>query len=173
MTGTYVVLGILGVLYIMAILYLRDPKFNKKRGTILVSLFLLFLSFLFLYLTFFFPIEEGVGPATVPRLWIGLLIILNVFLIYRVLKGIEEPDSGEGDPVKTIKFIVLMALYIGLLDLVGYFIDTFLFLIIAPLMLYYKRMVNLVVISGIWLVFVYYVFIQTLHIPIPLGIFAR
>ncbi len=172
-TGTFVVLGILGIFYIGSIFYLKKPAFNGKRGTVLVSLFLLCLSFLFLYLTFFFPEEEGVGPATVPRLWIGLLIILNIFLIYRVIKGVEEPDEEKGDPCKTLKFVVLMGIYIGLLNYIGYFLDTFLFLIIAPLMLYYKKIVNLLLISCVWLVFVYYVFIQTLHIPIPLGIFFR
>ncbi len=171
--GTYMFLGVLSIFYISAVLYLRRPFFNKKRGTILVSLFLLSLSLLFLYITFSFPEEEGVGPATVPRLWIGLLILFNIFLIYRVVRGIEGPDEETGDPWKTLKFIVLMTVYIGLLDIIGYFIDTFLFLIIAPLMLYYKRIVNLIAISVIWVVFVYYVFVQTLHIPIPLGFFAK
>ncbi len=171
--GTIIVLIVLGILYIGSIFYLRRPYFNGKRGTILVSLALLFLAFLFLYVTFSFPSEEGVGPATVPRLWIGLLIILNIYLIYRVIKGIEDEDKEEGKPQNALKFVVLMIVYIGVLNILGYFISTFLFLIIAPLMLYYKRIINLILIALAWMVFVYYVFITMLHIPIPMGIFIK
>ena len=169
----WIVIGILSLFYVFAIFYLKKDAFNGKRGTILVSLALLSLGVLFLYITFSFPSEEGVGPATVPRLWIGLLLILNVYLIFRVIKGIEDVDQSAGDPFKTLKFIVLMIVYIGFLNVLGYFIDTFLFLIIAPLMLYYKRVINLVIISCLWLVFVYYTFMMMLHIPIPMGIFVK
>lgn len=173
MIGTSIVAGILAILYVGIIFYIRRSPLRDRSGTILVSIALLFLSILFFYMTFSFPIEEGVGPATVPRLWISFLMILNVYLIYRAVKGIEGPDQEEGDPKKTLKFVILMILYIGLLDILGYFIDTFLFLVISPLMLYYKKIVNLILISVIWLVFVYYVFMRTLHIPIPLGIFSK
>ncbi len=169
----WIVIGILSLFYVFAIFYLRKDSFDGKRGTILVSLALLSLSVLFLYMTFSFPSEEGVGPATVPRLWIGLLLILNIYLIVRVIKGIEDIDQNEGDPLKTLKFIILMIIYIGSLNILGYFIDTFLFLIIAPFMLYYKRIINLVIISCLWLVFVYYTFMMMLHIPIPMGIFVK
>lgn len=125
----------------------------------------------FYFLTFNFPELETteVGPAFLPRVYCGLLIIFCVILFIQGLieKGKEKTEE------KTLGYALasmgIVLLYVWILPIVGFYISTL--LTIFSLLLFSRVRSKLILISipiGSVL-FVFIVFEKLLKVSIPLG----
>lgn len=145
----------------------------KKQffGEILVPCCLIAWSILFLVITFDFPSEEA-GPSAVPRLWIFWLIVLCAGILWQI-RGKEAEVKAIG----RLGFLLLIALalvaYYFAMQIVGYFLSSFVFLVFLMHALSYKRKFIIICVASSWVVFSYVVFYKMLYIQLPLGWFEQ
>lgn len=156
---------------LLILIFCRDKRF---KGNLLVAIFAVELGILFGYLTFSFQEEAGgAGPASVPRLWISALMVVGAFLVYRILTGREEPDPEPGNIKLVLAVMSVIITYMLLIPRAGYFVATFPYIIVSCILISYRKHYMILLISGGWLVFVYFVFVKALHVPLPPGSFFR
>jgi hypothetical protein len=144
----------------------------KKQlfGEILLPCSMIALSILFLFITFGFPSEEA-GPSAVPRLWIFWLCVLSGAIIWQTLKrkDIEVKESGRLGFLLFVT-LILVAYYFAM-QIIGYFLSTFIFLVLMMHVLSYKRKLVIITVASGWIGFSYLVFYKLLYIQLPLGYF--
>ena len=148
-------------------------RYSRKKdylGNILLPCGLIALSILFYAVTFSFP-KEDVGPAVVPHLWIFWTILLCSVLVYQAIRGSVAPDPELGRIGFLVSVILLLVTYYFAMQIIGYFLSTFLFLVILMHILSYKKKVIICLVAGSWVVFSYVVFYKVLYIQLPLGYF--
>ncbi|MBC8384835.1 MAG: tripartite tricarboxylate transporter TctB family protein, partial [Candidatus Cloacimonetes bacterium] len=146
----------------------RSSKRNFS-GKIMIPVFFLLLSIILFIISFSFPSNERVGPSVIPRLWIFILIPLNIYVLIDVLRQKKEIEHHNENKNVVFRFIGLLILYlIGILYL-GYFISSSIFLIVGIYMLGYRRILPMLLISAGWLLFSYFVFYKLLYVPLPVG----
>ena len=104
---------------------------GKKEylGNILLPCALIALSVLFFAITFSFP-KEDVGPDAIPHLWIFWTVLLSLAVLYQVKRGTIKPDPELGRIGFLMIIIGLMVAYYFTMQIVGYFLSTFLYLVI-------------------------------------------
>lgn len=143
----------------------------------------------FVLLFFFRSITMSPTAAFLPRILMVLIILLSIGMMYegyyrekkhiKLKKRIDErldedeeteDDSGKLNIPRVIIFIIMIASYIFLLKPVGYFIMTPIFAIVAYLFLKATKIKNILFIAAGFTIFVYFVFVAFLKIPIPMGI---
>lgn len=148
--------------------YYSGSSLKKKFSGIMIPVFLILLSIVFFIITYTFPSNEDVGPSVVPRLWILMLIPLNIYLIITTLrqKG-EIPGITDKRPV--YKFAGLLILYLIGIIYLGYFISTFIFLFSSLYVLGYRNYRIMLFIDIGWLIFSYLVFYRMIFVPLPVG----
>ena len=85
-------------------------------------------------------------------------------------------DSRSHRLMRMFAWIIVLALFIGvtiayllIMQIVGYYISTLLFLISVMYFLSYRKYVTMFAVSGGWLLFAYLVFQRMLYIPLPQG----
>lgn len=170
-TGLFIALtilaGIEGVLYGL----LRRKK-SSYKGQILVLVGLVYVSLLFFLLSLAFPVKGQVSAGVTPRLWIAGILLCVLYLAVQLKKGKEKPDpSVPGSQLTMVfLFIALCLGYLGIIDIVGFFPASILFLLIGMRLLSYTQPIGLVALSIGWLVFLYVVFYSLLSVPFPEGI---
>jgi putative tricarboxylic transport membrane protein len=114
---------------------------------------------------------------------LAVLMVADVFLFKRRNQNVEAVDAaadvkapyirGFFDDVNVPRagaFMAMVVLYIGLLESVGYFIMTPLFLIGTLSLLRASRPWIIVAISVVAPVFVYLIFVTFLDLPMPMGL---
>lgn len=139
-------------------------------GNILIPCSLIALSLVFLAITYSFPIDEA-GPAVIPRLWIFLLLLLSGIILWQVLRGKEKVVPKIERPGLLVLAIAVIAGYYAAISLIGYFLSTFLFIVLLLNMLSYPRKLLIYLIAGGWVLFSYLMFYKLLYIQLPLGFF--
>jgi hypothetical protein len=150
----------------------RKSRFRPYLGQILVPSSLIALSLLFYAITFSFP-KETAGPAVIPHLWIFWTLVLGGAMLWRVFRGVGKPDPKTGRIGFLLLVIILLAGYYFAFEFFGYFLSSFIFLVVLMHLLSYpKKSVIYSVASG-WVVFCYIVFYRLLHIQLPLGYFEN
>lgn len=169
--GLLLLLAILLGIETLAYLYLRRKK-SPYKGQMLVLLFLVYLSLVFLLLSFAFPAKGQVSAGVTPRLWIAGILLCTLYLAARIKRGKEKYDpSVPGSQLRmVIIFIILCVGYLTIIDLVGFFPASFLFLLIGMRLLSYTHPVGLIALSLGWIIFLYVVFYSLLSVPFPEGI---
>lgn len=125
-----------------------------------------------------------------PRLLILLVFALSVGMVFESYKKSKkeayeaknaqadkaadstEKKSAKSEFIRLVAFVFLIAAYVFLMQPLGYFIVTPLFIVGAFLLL--KATTLLVsVVTGIgFSVFVYLLFVVFLHLPVPMGILS-
>lgn len=114
--------------------------------------------------------KADLGPATFPIMITVIIAILAAALIYRGLKGKNNPDQ----PIikimrKNSVFVVMLLLmaYVIIMPIIGYYITTALFF---PALLWFageKSPKNIILISIGFVVFAKTVFNMLLGVPLP------
>ena len=66
-------------------------------------------------------------------------------------------------------FVILMIIYVPSVSLLGYYVSTFVFIVIAMVLLGERRPGRVAGIAEGWLVFSYVVFARLLFVPLPVG----
>ena len=122
--------------------------------------------------------ETGLSPAFFPELAFFFLITLSVFLlILNIIKWhrkeigdkvTEKLDKGQIRQVGTVLFILLV--YIHMISVIGYFISSFLTLIIFILNFKVREWYKILVLPVILLLLVFLFFEKGLMILLPRGI---
>jgi hypothetical protein len=168
-----------GVLSIAALIILSGigllVRFSRMRphlGNILVPSCLIALSLIFLTETLTFPsAEEGAGAAAVPRLWIYLILVLCGIILAQVFRGREKVVPRIGRPGLLALVLATLLAYFFAMPLIGYFLSTFILVILLLHMLSYRKKLRIYLIAGGWVIFSYLVFYKLLYIQLPLGFF--
>lgn len=137
---------------------------------------------------FFIDTLDMVKAANeLPRLLIILVIALSVGMVFESYKkskqeALEDKASGKGAEakpafdkagfVRLVFFVILIAAYVLLLKPVGYFIVTPLFIVGAFLLLEATSLLVGIITGLGFSVFVYFLFVVFLHLPVPMGILS-
>ncbi len=164
--------GILILLLIgRAILLKYAGRTYLNQALILEALFLS--SLVLLALTWWFPVRGEVPAAVVPRLWIAGIFACIAYLTTRMIRKTESPDTVGGDIALPIKFIAITIAYIVLMNLIGYFAASIIFIVVAMPMLSYRRPLVIAAVSAGWTAFSYLIFYRLLFVSLPEGILIK
>lgn len=117
-------------------------------------------------------IKEGlasskVTPKMYPTILFVLLIVCGVALIVQGICRAEKKPFPKFNIKRVLPLIGLLLLYAFVLDLVGFVIATFVFLVCAMLLLGERSPVPILAISFVFSAGVYFVFTKFLMIPLP------
>ncbi|MBN1670124.1 MAG: tripartite tricarboxylate transporter TctB family protein [Kiritimatiellae bacterium] len=167
--GPAVLLAVFVLLNAGIAIWLRFGGGPQRLGRAVVPLLLLSISAVFAFSTAAFPAHDRVGPAVVPRLWIGVLVPVSLGLLVQALRGRPVRAAREVRPRLAPAFAGLLCLYLAGLYLVGYFVSSFLALPAAMRLLGYRRWRIMAAVSAAWLCGAYLVFYRLLHVPLPVG----
>ncbi len=167
-----------GIVSLLVFIILAASFFFFKRewfkAEILIPLFLIILS-LFLYtLTGAFPsgkLSKTAGPAAMPRLWLYGLIFFNGWLL---AQNIKNPQQEEARPNgrQALGLVGVMLVYLISLPYLGYYISTFIFLIVGSYLLRYRKHALILATAAGFTALSYLIFNQVLQVPLPLGIWG-
>ena len=170
-------LGLLGVLCAFIGRKYYGP--HADLGEVIIPFALLSLALVLLAASLLFPRSGNVGAAAIPQLWIWFLIPICAVLLFQAFRSVKVAGDHDKPPATTASaslipthmapFIALMAVYVPCMWLLGYYVSTFLFLIVAMILLGERRVGRLAGIATGWLFFSYIVFARVLFVPLPLG----
>ena len=163
------IIFVIAVLIGVGVCILRSEK-KKYFGNILLPSTLIGLSIVFLAITFSFP-EEEAGPDAVPHLWIFWTILLCSGILFQVYRETIDPDPKSGRIGFLLLVMVILVGYYFAMKTIGYFLSSFLFLVVLMHVLSYKRKLIIYLVSSGWVLFSYIVFYKLLFIQLPLGYF--
>jgi putative tricarboxylic transport membrane protein len=105
-----------------------------------------------------------VGPNIFPTLLGAFLILLSILLFFQTTRYKETGQEKEQlDYMKFLKTAGLALLYALTLEWIGYVISTFIFLLIGFQIMHRGKVVNSILISGLFTGVVYYVYVEVLH----------
>jgi putative tricarboxylic transport membrane protein len=126
-----------------------------------------------------------------PRILIGVVFLLSIgMVIEQVLfyrKNHQDDSNKESTPVishqrdfkveelkvryrRIFVFIVLIWGYIIMIERLGYFIATPIYIIVTYLYLKATKFYKMVLIAAGFTIFVYLLFVLFLHLPVPMGL---
>ena len=146
--GLWLWIAAQGVIVALLLLWAsRSPNRNASR--LALPLLCVAAGNVILAMTFAFPVVEEAGPDLVPRLWVGLLTIVGLWIALtdsRRLPTESEPDSRQ--VWQMLRFSVLLGLYLVLLPWLGYLLTTGLFLVTAMVILGERRPITVTSVTG-------------------------
>jgi putative tricarboxylic transport membrane protein len=168
--GTGLMLLILGLTVALAGIGVTVYRSGRKQylGNVLVLCSMIALSIVFFAITFSFPMEEA-GPAVVPYLWVFWTILLCSVILWQLFRGTAKPDPESGRLLFLAAVIALLIAYYFAIGFIGYFLSSFLFLVIVMHLLAYPKKRTIYLVAGSWVLFSYVVFYRALYIQLPLG----
>lgn len=167
----WMTMGMLALLVILGLLVRFSPM-RPYLGHILVNAAMIVLSGALFFLSFDFPADEA-GAAVMPRLYAVLIVALAGVVLVQVLRGKEKATP----PIRRKGLLALVvAIVIGYflaLPYLGYFLDTFILVVVLLHLLSYPRKGLIYGIAAGWVLFSYAVFYKLMYIQLPLGLFEN
>jgi len=140
--------------------------------------------FIFLLAVYFYILAGGIdvnpmpgqlGPAFWPR---ALLILLMVSCGIKALEIYRAPSEGAAKKtssgVDTLKLVLMIVAVLGvvfLMDMIGFVLANFLFLLLFMRIAGYRRMASLTLISALGTIGLLYLFVKVVYLPLPKGQF--
>lgn len=146
----------------------RYSKMKDYSGQTIIPLIMIVFSLVLWVATLGFPTEDA-GPALIPNLWIFWLILLSTVLLFLCFTGKIDKDPKRGRIGFLGIGVGLVVAYYFVIDHLGYFVSSFLFLTIAMYMLSYRKPITILLVGTGWVLFSYLVFYKLLYIQLPLG----
>lgn len=162
-------IGVLAILLVIGI-WVRHSRMKPYLTNILIPSCLIALSLVFLVFTFDFRVEEA-GPAVIPRFYIFLILLLSSIVLMQIFSGKEETVPKIERTGLLVSAMAALIGYFLVMPFIGYFLSTFIFIVLMLYMLSYRRKGLIWLIAGGWVIFSYYVFYKLLYIQLPLGVF--
>lgn len=163
------------VLFLVILLFLYFAKRSLFNGEVIIPISLLLIS-LFLFIeTLGFPAGKlggSAGPAVMPRLWIGGMMVFSLWLLLGKKSDPETPPEKSPNLRRALYLAVLMGLYIITTTIIGFYLSTFIFILLGVYLLSYKRYWVTLLFSAGFVAFSYLVFKTILMVPLPTGIFG-
>lgn len=172
-TGLLVVLGVFLVYLIIGYIAAKPLAKKHYRGQFVVILALIFISILFLIITYSFRKSGVVHSGVIPRIWIFGILACCIYLLISIFSGKESPDPEAGSLQRPLIFILVTLIYIVLMPFVGFFLASFIFLIVGIVILEYRKWGVILAVSVGWIAFNYFLFYKLLFVPFPQGIILK
>lgn len=163
--GIAVLIGLLGIG-----IWVRFSMKRQYLGNILIPCCLIAVCLIFLGMTLKFRVEEA-GPALIPRLWIYMILVPSGIILWRIFHGGDEVVPRIERPGLLAMVMVTLIGYFITMSYLGYFLSSFIFVVLLLHMLSYRKKFLIYVIAGGWVIFSYLVFYKLLYIQLPLGFF--
>lgn len=170
--GLFIIVTIAVVLLALLRLVLRRsarPVIKEHIGLFTVIGGLALFSLVFLIFSYGFAAKGQVPASVVPRLWIYLLLAFCLILLVSAFRGNQDADPALGHGRLSFLFVGLMIAYMILINLVGFYISSFLFVIAGILILGYRRWPVILSVAFGWVLFSYGIFHKLLFVPLPNG----
>jgi len=141
--GALIVLSGIGIL-------VRFSGMRPYLSNILIPCCLIALSLVFLAITFRFSGEEEAGPAAIPRLWISLILILSSIILGQILRGKDKDEVVPRIKRRGLLALVMVTLisYFLAISYIGYFLSSFLFIVLLLNMLTYRKKLLFIVLDA-------------------------
>ncbi|ABR47317.1 hypothetical protein Amet_1106 [Alkaliphilus metalliredigens QYMF] len=148
-------------------------KYRNYVGQILVTTTVATMSVIYYLLSTQFPTRgatsRGSTAATVPRLWIMLIIPTCIIFLIGIFRRKEEPDEPFGRMDIVFGTVALLVISILSFEYIGYYLASALFLGFCMYLLGYRKLKVVGIISVTWVIFTYFVFHRILYVPLPVG----
>lgn len=130
---------------------------------------------LFVLEAFYFFLIKQLPPkaARYPEFVLSLMLFLTILLAINTFiikpKNVEEEDKFKGNLFKQFFFVIAISVvYVILIDIIGFFISTAIYLFVTMVAL--KSNVKWsIVVSILFPIFLYLVFVSFLKVPVPRG----
>lgn len=143
----------------------KDQKFG-----IILLIFCLILWF-FIIPTQISSTKDAVYPRFV-NVWIA---ICGILLILKSWKSTEKiilyESKDEKGIIRVVATVIIFLIYIFMIDFLGFFISSFIFIIILMLSFGVRQWIKLISVPIIILLFLYFLIKKILFFPLPEGIF--
>lgn len=143
----------------------KDQKFG-----IILLIFCLVLWF-FIIPTQISTTKDAVYPRFV-NVWIA---ICGILLILKSWKSTEKiilyESKDEKGIIRVVATVIVFLIYIFMIDFLGFFISSFIFIIILMLSFGVRQWIKLISVPIIILLFLYFLIKKVLFFPLPEGIF--
>ncbi len=143
---------------------------KKLTGQTSIAAFTLALALLFLFYAFSFPAptnEQKVSAASIPIIW---ALVLIVFSLMQIIGGIKKPQkNARGRIGLVLGIIVLMTLFVTLMPVAGFFPSMLILLVGGIYAMGYRRHLSVGLLAAGMITFCWFIFIQTLGLPLPMG----
>lgn len=143
----------------------KDQKFG-----IILLIFCLILWF-FIIPTQISSTKDAVYPRFV-NVWIA---ICGILLILKSWKSTEKiilyESKDEKGIIRVVATVIVFLIYIFMIDFLGFFISSFIFIIILMLSFGVRQWIKLISVPIIILLFLYFLIKKVLFFPLPEGIF--
>ncbi|OQX89022.1 hypothetical protein B6D60_00260 [candidate division KSB1 bacterium 4484_87] len=174
---TSTVAKILWIFVLISALPLGILAYRRKwlRGEVVIAYILIAIS-LYLYAqTFNFPtgkLSRAAGPASMPRLLIYAMIFFSAWLIVDLIRhqSFVNVKSEKKGFIQALSLVGIMTGYLLVINYLGYFISTFIFLISGIYVMSYRRHWIVFLFAIGFLLLAYVAFIKVLQVPLPRGI---
>jgi len=158
------------------------------RKEIASSLVLILFSLTFLIYTTHYPLDdwESPGPAVFPLLLGGVLLLLASWQLIHAILAPKTPDRGgeKGSKITALKAFLhenpgeakvliltsLLVLYILMMQWIGFFVSTFLLVILSSRLMEAKDWIKPMLLSAGVGLFCYFLFEAWLKLSFPRGI---
>ncbi|WP_227934917.1 tripartite tricarboxylate transporter TctB family protein [Alkalihalobacillus deserti] len=144
---------------------------NRKLGSVI-----LVFSILFLVMSYQLPSSQfaTVDADAIPKALGWILLGLSIILFIQKDRETEEQRQRRQIPKKEIGVLLIVALliflYISLLEILGFVIVTMLFIFVCSKFLGYDSLKSNIVVSILFPVIMYGIFVYLLQISLPKGI---
>jgi len=149
------------------------PPMNK----VVVDTLLLGGIFVFLVTIFVLSLYLGKTAGAVPKLIAGTGIILCVIQFYtqgkKLRAGVYEAVEFEGTLVQTLPWywnLLLMVAFIICLMVLGFVVSVFLYLLLVPYLMDYKKWKVIIIFAAVTTAVLYYSFGRLFHVRLPAGL---
>ncbi len=169
-------LGLISFAFVGLLWFLisRSQRLRPYTGQLVVLGAIAWVAAVFYVVTYSFPVPRGAlasnaDAATVPRLWVILLVPFLLLVLQQILSRQEEPDRPFGQ--LRLNGVILGTLVISLLlfEWIGYYLSSALFILACMLLLQQRNRVILVAVPIGWVAFTYAIFARLLFLPLPVG----
>ncbi|MDI7258516.1 MAG: tripartite tricarboxylate transporter TctB family protein [Thermodesulfobacteriota bacterium] len=147
-----------------------------KRGIIVVSIVLMVLAMFGMIQASLFEttMKLGVGVSFLPFWMSALLMFLALILLINVLRGREKcedkPVFNKEGILKTVFLAIVLIFYLILLEILGYFVSTFLFFFITIFILNRSHIIRITFWAAMFTFLLFAVFKWWLKSPLPTGL---
>ena len=121
------------------------------------------------------PMPGQLGPAFWPRALLILLMLscgIKAWELYRApSEGAAKKVSSTVDTLKLVLMIVAVLGVVFLMDMIGFVLANFLFLLFFMRIAGYRRMRSITLISVLGTIGLLYLFVKVVYLPLPKGQF--
>lgn len=144
---------------------------NKDQKFGIVLLIFCFILWFFLIPTQISSTKDAVYPRLV-NVWIAICGILLILKSWKSTEKIilDEAKDKQGI-IRVIAIVIIFLIYIFIIDFLGFFISSFIFIIILMLSFGVRQWIKLISVPIIILLFLYFLIEKVLVFPLPKGIF--